>query len=669
MKTLAQTWYLSLIAMFAALLMPVSLHAQDEEAEEESVEDILGDDFANELDAILAEDEPAAEDPAEGAVVEEEDAALEDELFETAGDPAEEEPVEEDATLDDLDDLDLDIDIPDAPEDDAGMGTGGMEDPGAVVTDEGAIELEPDVIPPTTDATAGVASIQANARRPREFDQEDIGLVLRSLARQAGITLVVSDRITGTVSMRLEDKTPLESIQIIAQSKGYIVDYEPDQNVYYVKTQEEKAAEPTEAAHYTFSYARAGDVLPLLQSQLKSGSVPVVDPRTNTIFYNEVKSGLQDVREFLDMLDRPTRQVMIEARLVETTANPNLEFGLDWTASFQEQRFQYGGADPGDEIGSGSVTIEGGEPVLNSFIGAMINPLDVINGDLNGLSTQNALLNGDSGTVPYNGQIAILSLPQVSTVFDLLAQDTDSELISNPRIVTADNEEAVIEILRLQPVASLQFNEQTARTVFGGFDEKTFGNVLRVLPQVNQDNFVTLTVEPEISNRVADVVFNFQGTAVTSPIIDTRRLESKVILRSGDTLAIGGLLQDEINKTYTKVPILGDLPIVGYLFQHRSNERAKRNLLIFVTPTILDDRYYTGLEDQVNGFTDRREVYADPHGWRQNAKGAIRLVPQDTRHIAADAPGPGLPYDVPSEAEAAMGMSPDYKMNARPREY
>ncbi len=115
-----------------------------------------------------------------------------------------------------------------------------------------------------------------------------------------------------------------------------------------------------------------------------------------------------------------------------------------------------------------------------------------------------------------------------------------------------------------------------------------------------------------------------------------------MLIKSGDTLAIGGLLQDEVIKSGTKVPFFGDLPIIGYAFQERINTRTKRNLLVFVTPTIIDQRYGTGLEDQVSGLHHTGEEFADPNGWRNNAKGAVRLVPTSNRQNAADYPKPGI---------------------------
>ena len=190
-----------------------------------------------------------------------------------------------------------------------------------------------------------------------------------------------------------------------------------------------------------------------------------------------------------------------------------------------------------------------------------------------------------------NSTFAILSVPQFSATLQALNEDSDAEFLANPRVVTADNQQAKIEITRNQPVPQLNFNEQTATAVFGGFQDKIFGNKLLVRPSVNKDNFITLSVKPEISNKVGDQPFTFAGATVTSPIIDTRSLESNVLIKSGDTLAIGGLLQDEMTKSRTKVPFMGDVPVLGYLFQSRTNIRVKRNLLVFVTPTIIDQHY------------------------------------------------------------------------------
>ena len=472
----------------------------------------------------------------------------------------------------------------------------------------------------------------------REFQGDDVGQVLRLLARQAKINMVVSEAVTGTVTMRLEDVTAIQAVAIIVKAKGLFMDQ--IDNVYYIKTGAERGAEPTESDSYQFSYSRAKETAPLIASQLSSKDAPQVDERTNTIFYRETRGNIDNIRKLLVQIDRPTKQVMIEARLVEVTANPKQSYGINWGGVV-------GNADSGKTFSYGSNT-----------------------GNFEVPSTNNSLL-GNFGSSLGAG-FAILSAPQMSITVRALNEDADAEFLANPRIVTADNMQAKIEIIRSQPVPQLNFNEQTATAVFGGFQDKKFGNTLLVKPLVNKDNFITLAVKPEISNKVGDQEFSIpggQGGVVRSPVIDTRSLDSNVLIKSGDTLAIGGLLQDEVTKSRSKVPILGDIPVLGYFFQERLNARTKRNLLVFVTPTIIDQNYGTGLEDQVSGLRHSGEDYADPNGWRNNAKGAVRLIPTSNRHVAADYPKPGTPPAPTSSRTTTTTKKVQFISSAKDREF
>src|SRR5207247_1911239 len=130
------------------------------------------------------------------------------------------------------------------------------------------------------------------------------------------------------ITLRVENRTPAGIIRIICQANGLVID-ELD-GVYYIKTQAEKAKEPTESHQYTFSYANAEKIVPLLTGQLTSGVAPQFDVRTNTVFYREGKSNSDKIEKFLRSIDSPTKQVMIEARLVEVNANPKQSYGINW---------------------------------------------------------------------------------------------------------------------------------------------------------------------------------------------------------------------------------------------------------------------------------------------------------------------------------------------------
>jgi type II secretory pathway component GspD/PulD (secretin) len=170
-----------------------------------------------------------------------------------------------------------------------------------------------------------------SVRRVSEFSGDPLDVVLRTLARQAKMNVVVSPAVQGTINLRLEDKTPREVIEVVCQANGLIMD--ELNGVYYIKTAAEKAKEPTESFQYTFSYAQAMLIAPLLKTQLNSGLTPDIDVRTNTIFYREGKSNAEKIEKFLASVDKPTQQVMIEARLVEVNANPKQSYGINWAGT------------------------------------------------------------------------------------------------------------------------------------------------------------------------------------------------------------------------------------------------------------------------------------------------------------------------------------------------
>jgi len=333
----------------------------------------------------------------------------------------------------------------------------------------------------TTTTQPGTAPAEADSATEnggvgvREFQGDDVGQVLRLLARQAKVNMVVSDLIPkeSTVTMRLEDVTALQAIAIIVKAKGLFLDR--IDNVYYIKTGAERTAEPTESDSYQFSYSRAKDIQPLLDGQLSSKDKSQFDERTNTIFYRETRANIDTVRKFLVQIDKPTKQVMIEARLVEVNANPKQAYGINWAGVL-------GGATNPQKIG-----YSGTNGVHDPKTGQLIPD------DFTLSSNQNKNLFANAARFA-TGQFAILTVPQMSVTLQALNEDSDAEFLANPRVVTADNMQAKIEIIRNQPVPQLNFNEQTATAVFGGFQDKKFGNTLVVRPSVNKDKFITLAV-------------------------------------------------------------------------------------------------------------------------------------------------------------------------------
>jgi general secretion pathway protein D len=190
--------------------------------------------------------------------------------------------------------------------------------------------------------------------------------------------------------------------------------------------------------------------------------------------------------------------------------------------------------------------------------------------------------------------IGFLNADGVKAVLSFINKEADAKTISTPRTVTLDNEEAKIEVTRANPIINVAAG--TANTSGGSQIQYTnLGVILKVTPRISANNYVNLKIIPEVS-RVFETQHRTVGASANGTpqtfdvdVYDIRKLETHVMIPSGNTLVLGGLIQDDVRNQNTKVPILGDIPFIGYAFRSEGKSRQKGNLLIFITPTIVQD--------------------------------------------------------------------------------
>ncbi len=409
-----------------------------------------------------------------------------------------------------------------------------------------------------------------------EYIEADLQSVLRSLASRARINLIMGDEVVGQVTVHLEGVTYEVAMKLIAESKGYAFVKEGD--IVKVKTKESLEAEPLELKVFTLNYAKAADVRETLLPTLSARGKVQVDVRSNTLIISDTPSNLVKVAPLIETLDAQTPQVMIEAKFVETNQNPRKDLGIDWT-----------------------------DTLLDHPISAKGSNTDPVTGDnFSGFSQVKNLAGG-----PWTPATAILNAGEASATFSFINRDENSELLASPRVVTTDNGRARISIATQYPIPKFTFSEQTASLQIDGFEYKDIGIILDVLPRINKNEFVTLEVTPEASSSNENAPLQSGGGSVVEiPVINTRVATTTVLIKSGNTLAIGGLMRTETTDKYTKVPILGDIPVLGGLFRSKSLDKEKRELLIFLTPTIIDPEAQTGYEQYYDGLPDT-EAYTD----------------------------------------------------------
>ena len=176
-----------------------------------------------------------------------------------------------------------------------------------------------------------------------------------------------------------------------------------------------------------------------------------------------------------------------------------------------------------------------------------------------------------------------LSFEEFAVALDILKQSATTNLVSAPRITTLDNQEAEIIVGTVVPIARYEHTEQTGALQIAGYDEKKIGVRLLVTPHVGPDSTMILVVNPEISEIV-----EYRGQFNERPVTSTRSATTQVQVRSGETVMIGGLIRTVDMKIERKVPILGDIPIINFLFRHKTISKQKVDLMIFITPHLLE---------------------------------------------------------------------------------
>ena len=303
--------------------------------------------------------------------------------------------------------------------------------------------------------------------------------MLRTLAAKAGVNLILGDEVTGKVTVNLKGISYEQAMQLIAESKGYA--YVNDNNVVKIKSRESLDVEPIELRVYTLAYAKAEDVKKTLDPVLTKQGKIVVDTRSNTLVLSDTPSSLSKLIPLIKSLDTETPQVLIEAKFIETIKNPQKNLGIDWSGTLLGHQMTASGFVPA----SGS---SGTQP--SSFATDPSGTGASGNGNLTGF-TMIKNLNGGGWSAPY----ALLNPGNASIVFNYLNQDTDSQLLANPRVVATDNVKTKISIAEQYPIPNFAFSEQTASLQISGFDYKDIGIILTVTPRVNRNDYVTLDVQ------------------------------------------------------------------------------------------------------------------------------------------------------------------------------
>jgi len=420
------------------------------------------------------------------------------------------------------------------------------------------------------------------------FQNVEVRAVLNVIADFTDLNIITSDTVGGSITLRLKDVPWDQALDIILQTRG--LDMRKSGNVIWIAPRDELATreklqleaqsqinelEQVRTEAFQMNYQKAADVQKLLsdpaQRMLSKRGSAVVDTRTNTLFVQDTPSRLEEARKLIARIDVPVRQVMIEARIVEASElfNKNLGARLGFNDLGGNNRLlgQNGAryAVGGGLDNVGGFAAGGAQAGATSFIPGSLS----VNMPAAGLNSFNA---GQFSFILFNRQLTKFLNLEISA----LEADGKGKTISAPRVLTADQVEAVIE-----QGTEIPYQQATS----SGATSVSFRKAnlaLKVKPQITPDGNIIMTLDV---NKDEPGATTPAGVAIT-----TKHVKTEVLVENGGTVVIGGIYQDANRVDNTRVPLFGDLPYIGFLFRNQVNTSSKTELLVFITPRIVNER-------------------------------------------------------------------------------
>ena len=450
--------------------------------------------------------------------------------------------------------------------------------------------------PAATDSATTPAATDSATNAPAQpgaviplIVMDDVPLTdaIKNLSRQAGLNYILDPKVAfgqpgpdgrpipqPSVSIRWENVTAAQALNALLGTYNLQLAEDPKSKIARVTVKDPAAPDPLLTKVIQLKFASPTNIVVAVQNTLTDKRSKVVaDVRTSQLVVVATEKELADLDPIIEKLDTMTKQVLIEARLLETSMNPQTSKGIDWSKTLANQQINFGN----------NAFDRSGNPIESGG-----NPPGGI------LGSPQLLMNLAAGSV-FNPSYAFLNADGVSLVLSFLNKYAEAKVLSTPRTVTLDNEQASIQVVRASPI--IQITPGTVQVAGGSSITYTnLGVILHVTPRISANNYVNLKVIPEVS-RIFDTVTKTVSTGTgqgqyQADEYDIRKIETRVMIPSGNTLVLGGLVQDDIRNGNVKVPVLGDIPVVGYLFRSDSKTRQKSNLLVFLTPTIVGEDDY-----------------------------------------------------------------------------
>ncbi|NQT96069.1 MAG: secretin and TonB N-terminal domain-containing protein [Candidatus Omnitrophica bacterium] len=414
------------------------------------------------------------------------------------------------------------------------------------------------------------------------FKDADIRTVLHTLSYKSGVNIVASSGVEGKVSIRLVDVPWETALEVILKNQGLAS--ERLGNIIRVITLESVAEEELQNEVFVLNYSNAKEVSEAIEDTVTERGKVKYDERTNTVIVTDIPTNLHKIRQVIERLDKRTPQITIEAKIIETTLDKDENLGINWTIQASASGSARPTTLPFEAVGSPFARSRGDGSELQRFghylpTGSPDADPPFPISDLPAFPTVEAT-SFTFGTLDFS---------QFSAALEILKSRTDTKIISQPTITTLNNYEANVSVSTVFNIPTYERNETTGRMEVTGYTEKDIGIILTVVPHVNDAGDIVVDLRPEVSSFIQFDTFGVGDNAIQAPRFSTRTAETQVMLKNNQTIAIGGLMKETATKFKKKVPVLGDIPILGELFKKTEDGIETVDLLIFVTVRLVDE--------------------------------------------------------------------------------
>ena len=422
-----------------------------------------------------------------------------------------------------------------------------------------------------------------------EFREVDIKDILRHLAKQYGLNIIFSEKVAGLVTVQLNNVTIDEALDSIITVNGFA--YTKKENVIKVMTPEEAMREGMVTKVISLNNADATKLKDTLKKVLSASGSIEADVRSNSLIVTDNPMVINAMNNMVPQLDQMTPQVLIEAKIIETTLSRSEKLGIDWTTTIKASGSKIPTTFPFNVLQLSDFKAD--KSLYPSPWGT--NMGTGTTGGTGTASTNNAQIGAFQATIPSTPQFSFgtLDFSAFQAVLDFLKTRSNTRLVANPRITTLNNETATINVGQVLSIPNYSVDSTTGRMVINSWSSQNVGVMLKVTPQVSPDGHIRLKIQPEVSNLTGYA--GTQDGVNVGPITSTRTADTEVQIRDGQTVVIAGLIKDKSYVKTSKIPLLGDIPLLGSALFTR-HERSldadpdeKTDLLIFVTARIIKD--------------------------------------------------------------------------------